>query len=309
MSINIISSPFYLLDFPKNLLYSSVCYFLYLIGGKMNQCKQCGHELPEPLPAFCTFCGAPTSPSSETVIPMGAVSSESVPHYYCPWEDRARLGFWKGFWETVKAIFSQPVEFFQRISPTGNLGSALGFGVLTGSVGMVMSIFWQIVMHMLQTTIMFSFLPHNNAFPAIIGQTFFILWIIGFAVTSPLWVLIGIFIWSAIIHFFLWIVGGAQKGFESTVRTICYSHAVMIIMIVPICGGWVAGIWSLVLRIIGLKELHQTSYGKSIAANLLPMVLCCCCVAIGMVILFMVIGVSMNNPDQIKQFLQKLGSP
>ena len=42
-----------------------------------------------------------------------------------------------------------------------------------------------------------------------------------------------------------------------------------------------AGIWSLVLYVLGLAEAHQIGHGKAAAAVLLPLVLVCCCCARG----------------------------
>jgi hypothetical protein len=41
-----------------------------------------------------------------------------------------------------------------------------------------------------------------------------------------------------------------------------------------------------VLWVIGLKEAHQISYGKAVAAVLLPFLLCCCCCAFGVFLFF-----------------------
>ncbi|RLB41297.1 MAG: hypothetical protein DRH12_08450, partial [Deltaproteobacteria bacterium] len=53
-------------------------------------------------------------------------------------------------------------------------------------------------------------------------------------------------------------------------RVVCFSQAVQVLGIVPLLGGWVAGIWQLVVQIIGLKEIHETSYFRVITAFLIP---------------------------------------
>jgi len=93
-------------------------------------------------------------------------------------------------------------------------------------------------------------------------------------------VLLGIFIWSAIVHLFLMLVGGANTGFASTVRVVAYSSTVQIVQVIPLCGGTIAAVWALVLYIIGLAIAHRTTQGKSALAVLLPLALCCVCVAI-----------------------------
>ena len=47
--------------------------------------------------------------------------------------------------------------------------------------------------------------------------------------------------------------------------------------IVPIIGGFISMIWTIVLMSIGAMRLHGTSQGKAVAAVLMPIVLCCVC--------------------------------
>jgi hypothetical protein len=103
---------------------------------------------------------------------------------------------------------------------------------------------------------------------------------VGIMIVAPIFVLIGVFIGSAIVHLFLMLVGGAKTGFASTVRVMCYAGTVQIVQVIPLCGGTVAFIWALVLEIIGLAIAHRTTQGKSALAVLLPLFLCCVCVAI-----------------------------
>ena len=42
-------------------------------------------------------------------------------------------------------------------------------------------------------------------------------------------------------------------------------------MIVPICGGYASGIWSIVVLIIGVKEVHRISGLRATVAVLWPL--------------------------------------
>jgi hypothetical protein len=75
------------------------------------------------------------------------------------------------------------------------------------------------------------------------------------------------------------IVGGANNGFEATVRVVCYAQTAQLAGIVPFCGGLIAAIWAIVLYVIGLATAHRTTQGKAVLAVLLPVVLCCAFVA------------------------------
>ena len=96
-----------------------------------------------------------------------------------------------------------------------------------------------------------------------------------------IFILIFAFICSAILHVILWILDGAKEGFEATVRVYAYAAgSTAVFQIIPICGGLVAVIWSLVLQIIGLSRAHGISPGKAALAVLLPLALCCVLVAV-----------------------------
>jgi hypothetical protein len=57
-------------------------------------------------------------------------------------------------------------------------------------------------------------------------------------------------------------------------RVAAYAQSPIILNWIPIAGPRVGGIWDLCLFVIGLKEMHQTTYGRVIASILIPGVLC-----------------------------------
>jgi hypothetical protein len=96
-------------------------------------------------------------------------------------------------------------------------------------------------------------------------------------VLGPVTIPLGIIMSSLIVHFFLWLLNGANRSLTSTIKVNCYASAIDLLQIIPLLGMLVGGIWCFVVKIIGLKTVHDTSYGKVIAAKLIPALLCCCC--------------------------------
>lgn len=45
--------------------------------------------------------------------------------------------------------------------------------------------------------------------------------------------------------------------------------------LVPVCGGLIGGIWTIVITVIGISRAHEISTGKALAAVLVPVVTCC----------------------------------
>jgi hypothetical protein len=100
--------------------------------------------------------------------------------------------------------------------------------------------------------------------------------LIFFLVLAPLWLALGMFIGSGILHLCLMILGGANRPFETTFRVLCYAcGATYLFSIIPFCGGYISPIYNIVLLCIGLPRAHETSTGKAVMAVLLPLGVCC----------------------------------
>ena len=101
------------------------------------------------------------------------------------------------------------------------------------------------------------------------------------ALFLPAFLLIFYFIIAAVLHLMMMIVGGANQPFETTARVLAYaSGSTAIFQILPVCGGLIGLVWSLVVNIIGLAEAHETTMGRAVAAVLLPVFLCCLCIVL-----------------------------
>ena len=94
-------------------------------------------------------------------------------------------------------------------------------------------------------------------------------------ILTPLFVAIGMFVASAILHVCLMIVGGAKQSFETTFRVVCFAEgSASPLLVIPFCGGLITGIWKIVLYCIGLARAHETDTGRAVIAVLLPLIVC-----------------------------------
>lgn len=96
------------------------------------------------------------------------------------------------------------------------------------------------------------------------------------------------------------IFGWTKRSFEATFRASAYSYGPLAFAVVPICGSSIGFIWSLVLFIIGLKHMQQTTGGKAAFTALLPLILCCCLVSLlvivfGAAVLAFIQGIGQND--------------
>jgi hypothetical protein len=72
------------------------------------------------------------------------------------------------------------------------------------------------------------------------------------------------------------IVGGAKQDFETTFRVVCYAGGSSnVLQLIPVCGGFLAGLLGLVLNSIGLARAHETDTWRAVVAILMPMIICC----------------------------------
>ncbi len=249
-------------------------------------CPHCGKEIAEGQ-IFCQHCGA------RLVEPASIAPGREK----TPWEDRENKGYFTGFFTTLKNAAFHPSEFFRRMQVTGGLTDPLLYALIIGMAGLMFSYIWQIP---LQSSMQGVMMPGMRA---VSGQH--VMQGIGMAAlafVSPFLVILWLFISSGILHLFLVLVKGARAGFEATFRVAAYSYSANIFLILPLCGGLIAGVWAIVLTIIGLREAHETTGGRAAFAVFLPVVACCGLILVAMALFMGAAAVSFST---MMQQLQK----
>ncbi|MFH1122693.1 MAG: YIP1 family protein [Pseudomonadota bacterium] len=197
-----------------------------------------------------------------------------------PWENRSESGLLKGMTLTLKSVVFSPKRFFRTTTYEGGIREPMAFGLLAGSIGMMLVIFWQFLQGGAE---LFS----GGAGPLGGFGTVFVF--LGAMALCPLLVAMTLFVASAIVHLLLLAVRGGSNGFEATFRVISYSQAAQIWGLVPFVGGLIGGLWLVVVQIIGLREIHRISYLKIIFALLIPLALILLLV-VGILIPLVVLG-------------------
>jgi len=180
-----------------------------------------------------------------------------------PWEDRSRFGLWQGAFQTFRDVLFNPINMFRTLHFGQGIKEPLAFGVLFGSLGMMLSMFWEFLIAAWGWG---SFSDIAGSFP--LTLVFLVLLIL-----TPFIVALLLFIVSGSMHLLLRIVRGGAHEFEATFRVIAYGQATQVFAIIPFLGGFVASLWLLVVEIIGLREIHETSYLRVILAFAIPVVL------------------------------------
>ena len=210
--------------------------------------------------------GAPSPPAPPVRPPL-------------PFEDTGR-SFLEGLLQTVMLLVTNPKEAFARMTPESMLGRALFYGVLLAWFGTFCGLVW----NMLFGEAFSSFMPAEYQDQwGMMGTTGFGQFVI-MMVISPVLTLIWLFVLGAVVHVFLMMFGGANKGFSTTIKVVAYAETAQLAAVVPIVGGLAAFFWWIALSIVGLAEAHGTSLGKAAGAVLAPVLLCCVCLIVGVVL-------------------------
>jgi len=165
-------------------------------------------------------------------------------------------------------VLTKPGEAFTAMRREGGLGEPLIYALIGGCVGGLVSLLFSMG---LQSVGLFA--GRHDTFGAMAGMG---MGSAAFIILLPVFVVIGLFIGSAIVHLCLMIVGGANQSFETTFRVLAFSQgSTGPLQVIPICGGVIAGIWALVCNCIGLARAHETDTGRAVLAVFLPLIVCC----------------------------------
>jgi hypothetical protein len=221
----------------------------------------------QPLSQFPELGAAPTA-APPAQIGASATSEAAAPRSGLPWEHRQERGFFNAFVETLVMVLTKPGEAFAVMKREGGLGEPLIYALIGGCLGGIVSLLFSLG---LQSVGFFA--DRHDTFAAMTGMG---VGSAAFIILVPLFVLIALFIGSAIIHLCLMIVGGANHSFETTFRVLAFSQgSTGPLQMIPVCGGLIAGVWALVCNCIGLARAHETDTGRAVLAVFLPLIVCC----------------------------------
>lgn len=174
------------------------------------------------------------------------------------------------FIEKVKGFILEPTETFQKVKDE-EVGEALRFFIIWLLIVSALSaIFFSIIgitilSTMPQTDELAMFDSFIGAGGGIVIAIFMFIFMLIFGVIT-------IFIGAGIIHLGVLIVGGKNK-YHQTLKSLIYGGTPSYLFgWIPFIGT-IGSIWSLILSIFGIKELHEISTGKAIIAVLLPVII------------------------------------
>lgn len=221
----------------------------------------------------------PFQPPEASVLEQPA---DSGAERLVPWEDHGSFPtLWKRFGGMFSLLFSNPLELADRVTVTEALAPAWTFNTLMAIpylafMGAIFAFMGSV----------FAFAPPDPNMPKGLMAGVFG----GELVFFVILILVGMFIYGAILHAMLWMWGGTRegRGLGQTIRFCGYAWGfVHLGMLIP-CFGALVALGGLIYIAIGLARIHRTDTWRAVCAIFTPILLCCFCYA-----LFLVFAIGM----------------
>lgn len=197
------------------------------------------------------------------------------------WENRDGISIISAFFKTLAEALTRPSLTFANLPREGSWGRPLAFYLLSGVCSFV---FWTLTFYLSP--------PPNPPFPippieALIA--------IGIPISILIFPMQAVFT-TALLHFFIWITGSANRPFETTFRIVAYAMgATSFLLLIPLGTASVASlandpeltqqaidlasyvmlIWSSIVLVKAIANAQAVSIGRASLAVLLPMILLC----------------------------------
>src|SRR5260370_659089 len=220
----------------------------------------------EALSPFADLGGAaPDAPAPQ--ISAVATAATGALRSGLPWDERQARGFFNAFVETLVMVWKKPDVALRGMKIEGGLVEPLSYALIGGWLGGVVAFLFSLGFKSVGL-----FGSRNNAFGMLTGMG---IGSIAFIILLPVMIVMGLFIGAAIVHLCLMIVGGANKTFEATFRVLAFSQgSTGPLQMIQVCGGFIAGVWGLVVNCIGLARAPRTEAGRAVFCVFLPLVGC-----------------------------------
>lgn len=225
--------------------------------GSLSRCPNCGYQADADEPD-CPLCGSPLDGSE----PVGGAAGRPATSG-AAW-DRAEGRFPEDFLQAWKESVFSPAAYFSALRPGGSLWRAILYYLVLSLLGAGLSVVW-------------------NLWLGAPGQAGEVYESLGLSpdriqllvfLAAPFLALILWAFFTPVYHFLVALLVEDRRGMRETARVLCYAWSgPQVFQVVPLVGGLIASVWSVVLLVVGIREMHGTSTGRAAAVALIPVFL------------------------------------
>lgn len=194
--------------------------------------------------------------------------------YVPPWEKTE--GNWVvRFFSTIKDVYSFPGEFFAQM-PRAGMKRPFLFGWLLCTIAMIFfSIYGLWVLEVNREALLFGWSHSSEAQRlGLTGEEALGLLAMIFKINlyfAPLMGLLNLFGSSLLNHLGVVMLSREHLGFSATFRATAYGFSPMLLVLVPLVGHFLGGLWTLIMQIWAVRQVHRLNLGRAVLAVLLPM--------------------------------------
>lgn len=250
-----------------------------------TECPNCGQKISRD-ESRCPACG----------VPVGASARASEPS----------TSILRSYFSDVWLILTKPSSFFRKLPLSGGLGGPLAFALVTHWIGKAGAFLWHSAIGGGLTRFANRFLKMAGDWdidhPGRFGggnsvwlwdpQSPFGTWLFGMGsvVIDPFVTLFSILFTSAFVFAGARIfvspgqepghsVSGAAPGrpleitYESAVRLVCFGMTPSILAGLPLFGWGLSSLLTIIVTVIGAKEIYRVGAGRAIVIALFPRIL------------------------------------
>lgn len=212
------------------------------VGSVKMKCSRCGFTF-DTTQNFCSLCGT----ISDRELPQKSLQSVA-------WESSSAKDYpLRAFLDTIQESFFKADHFFTKIQNSSSK-SALLYGILCGSIGVVSTFLWSFFLPDSYKQLSATETANNLIF-------------------TPLILILQILLTTAYLHFMLLIFRSRKAPIAATFRICCYSLGAWILNAIPAIGPLLAIIMWFYLVITGIHQIHHISKLKALAAMIFPLLL------------------------------------
>jgi hypothetical protein len=185
-----------------------------------------------------------------------------------PWETPDGTGLIRRWWESCKLGMFSPTQYYQQLRHTDDLGRAIGFAAVCAAVSTILGTLVSFVfMALLASSTGVGGM--GGAFPIGVGLLMQGMQIL---VAVPLQI-VGLFVGGAILHVGVIIFIRTRGSYVNTVVVLAYALCPAVWALIPFLGGYVTGIWALLVAFRGIVVIHRTTWARALVACMTPSLL------------------------------------
>lgn len=240
-----------------------------------------------PVEFQCVNCAAPLHMDQMVLLPADGISDKQTKPIHCPWYERKKIGFFKGWLRTVGMAIRSPVTLIRSTPIEASGASAFWFAVLTlmlftfvaGAAGSLI------------------FIPFMLTMAGGGGRGPGMFMVMGFAITWILWTVIttiALLVWTILAHIILRLTGETKHTYSRTVQSICLGAGAMIPAAIPCLGFYLSLpglLWWIIISVFMLKVGQGVSgFRASLAAIVPPTATIIIVVGLYMALMFSLMG-------------------